>query len=149
DATFPLPPLVSGHAPGQLHAHSQYPQLGSVLFRRQSLEDVAGFDPRVHYWEDADLMLRVAARREIVGVESVGVLYRIREPSRERADYFWRLRDVARWWPKRAGIGWKPALQFQVSTRGLFFTRFMEDATTCAAAGHRRDALVCASRAAW
>jgi glycosyltransferase involved in cell wall biosynthesis len=149
DATFPSAPLVSGHAPGQLHAYSHYPQLGSVLFRRQALEEVDGFDPRVHYSEDGDLILRVAARREIVGVESVGVLYRIREPCRARADYFWPLRDVARWRPKGAGVGWKPALKFQVATRALFFTRFVEDAAVCAAAGQRWDALVCAARAAW
>ena len=147
DATFPPLPLVTGRAPGQLHVH--YPQLGSVLFRRQALEEVGGFDTRVHYWDDADLMLRVAANREIVGVENVGMLYRLRHPCRERADYFWPLRDVARWRPKDAGVGWKPALQFQVSTRALFFTRFVEDAAACTAAGHRWDALVCAARATW
>jgi glycosyltransferase involved in cell wall biosynthesis len=147
DATFPPPPLVSGHAPGQLHVH--YPQLGSVLFRRQALEEAGGFDPRVHYWDDADLMLRVAAAREIVGVESVGMLYRLRHPCRGRADYFWPLRDVARWRPKAAGVDWKSALQFQVSTRALFFTRFVEDAAACSEAGQRWDALVCAARATW
>ena len=149
DATFPRPPLVSGHAPGQLHARSRYPQLGSVLFRRQALEEVSGFDPRVHYWEDGDLMLRVASVREIVGLETVGALYRVRSAGRSRADYFWPLRDVARWWPREAGVGWKPRLQFQFTTRALFFTRFVEDAATCSAAGRRWDAVVCAARAAW
>ena len=147
DWTFPPAPLVSGHAPGQLHAH--YPQLGSVLFRRRALEEVAGFDPRVHYWEDGDLMLRVAATREIVGVEYVGTLYRLRDPCRARADHFWPLRDVARWRPKGAGVGWKPALRFQVSTRALFFSRFVEDAAACAASGQRWNALICAARATW
>jgi glycosyltransferase involved in cell wall biosynthesis len=147
DFTFPAPPLVSGHAPGRLHV--QYPQLGAVLFRRQALEEVGGFNPLVHYWDDADLMLRVAAQREIVGVEQVGTLYRLRHPGRERADYFWPLRDVARWRPKGAGVGWKRALQFQLSTRTLFFTRFVEDAAACAAAGDHRAALTCAARAAW
>jgi glycosyltransferase involved in cell wall biosynthesis len=146
-ATFPKPPLASGHVPGQLH--EQYPQLGVVLFRRQALEEVDGFDPRVHYWEDADLMLRVAARREIVGVERVGMLHRLRYPCRARADYFWPLRDVARWRPKGAGVGWRPALRFQISTKGLFFTRFVEDAGACVDAGNNWDALVCVARAAW
>jgi glycosyltransferase involved in cell wall biosynthesis len=144
--TFPTPPLASGHVPGRLH--EQYPQLGVVLFRRQALEEVDGFDPGVHYWEDADLMLRVAARREIVGVERVGMLHRLRIPGRARADYFWPLRTVGRWRPKGAGVGWKAALRFQMSTKGLFFARFVEDACTCVDAGHRWDALVCAARAA-
>jgi glycosyltransferase involved in cell wall biosynthesis len=147
DSTFPPPPLVTGHAPGRLHV--SYPQLGAVLFRRQALEDVAGFDQRIDYGEDADLMLRVAAAREIVGVESVGMLYRLRDPCRARSDYFWPRRDVARWRPKGAGVGWKPALKFRLSTRGLFFTRFVEDAAACTADGHHWDALVCAARATW
>jgi hypothetical protein len=147
DSTFPALPLVNGHAPGRLHVN--YPQLGAVLFRREALESVAGFDQRVDYGEDADLMLRVAAAREIVGVESVGMLYRLRDPCRARSDYFWPRRDVARWRPRGAGVGWKPALKFRLSTRALFFTRFLEDAVACAADGHRWDALVCAARATW
>jgi glycosyltransferase involved in cell wall biosynthesis len=146
-STFPVPPLASGHVPERLHG--RYPQLGVVLFRRQALEEVDGFDPRVNYWEDADLMIRVAARREIVGVEREGMLYRLRYPCRERADYFWPLRDVARWRPKGAGVGWRPALRFEISTKGLFFTRFVEDAGACVDAGHNLDALVCVARAAW
>ena len=147
DSTFPALPLPSGHVPGQLHL--QYPQLGAVLFRREALDEVSGFDTRVHYGEDADLMLRVAAQREILGVESVGMLYRLRRACRARADYFWPLRDIARWRPRDAGVGWKPALRFRVFTRGVFFTRFVEDAAACSAAGHRWDALVCAARATW
>jgi len=147
DWTFPAPPLVNGRAPGELHV--KYPQLGTVLFRREALEDVAGFDPRVDYGEDADLMLRVAAGRDIVGVENVGSLYRMRDPCRARADYFWPRRDIARWRPRGAGVGWKPALKFRLSTRALFFNRFVEDAAACSADGHRWDALVCAARATW
>jgi len=146
-ATFPPPPLVSGHVPGELHRH--YPQLGAALFRRDALEEVDGFDPRVHYWEDADLMIRVAARREILGVDVVGMLYRLREPSRQRCDYFWPLREVARWKPPVDGVGWRHATAFKVSTRGLFFTRFVEDAAAAARSGHRWDAVVCAARATW
>jgi hypothetical protein len=145
--TFPDRPLVSGHVPERLHG--RYPQLGVVLFRRQALEEVDGFDPRVNYWEDADLMLRVAARREIVGIEREGMLYRLRFPSRNRADYFWPLRNVAQWRPKGASVGLRPALRFQLSTKGLFFTRFVEDACACLDAGQNWSALVCAARAAW
>jgi glycosyltransferase involved in cell wall biosynthesis len=147
DATFPAPPLASGHTPGRLH--EQYPQLGVVLFRRAALEEAAGFDPRVPYGEDAELMLRIAARREIVGVERVGMLHRMRGASRERSDYFWPLRAITRWRPRGVGVGWHPALKFQLSTRGLFFSRFVDDATACTEAGHPWDALVCAARATW
>jgi glycosyltransferase involved in cell wall biosynthesis len=147
DTIFPAPPLASGHTPGGLH--EQYPQLGVVLFRRAALEEAAGFDPRVPYGEDAELMLRIAARREIVGVERVGMLHRIRRASRARSDYFWPLREIARWRPKGVGVGWHAALRFQVSTRGLFFSRFVDDAAACSAAGHRWDALVCGARATW
>jgi glycosyltransferase involved in cell wall biosynthesis len=147
DATFPAPPLASGHTPGQLHEN--YPQLGVVLFRRAALEEVAGFDPRVQYGEDAELMLRIASRHEIVGVERVGMLHRLRQASRARSDYFWPVRDIARWRPKGLGVGWHPALRFKLSTRGLFFRRFVDDAAACHAAGHHWDAFVCAARATW
>jgi hypothetical protein len=103
----------------------------------------------VQYGEDAELMLRIAARREIVGVERVGMLHRIRRASRARSDYFWPLREITRWRPKGVGVGLQAALKFQLSTRGLFFSRFVDDAAACSAAGHRWDALVCGTRAMW
>src|SRR4029077_14841452 len=94
-------------------------------------------------------MIRVAARREILGVDVVGILYRIREASRQRCDYFWPLRQVVRWKPPVDGVGWKHAVAFKLTNRGLFFNRFVEDAAASARAGHRWDALVCAARATW
>lgn len=146
-ATFPPPPLASGRVPAALH--TAYPQLGVVLFRRQALEEVDGFDPRVQYGEDADLMLRIASRREIVGVDFVGMLYRVRSASRARSDYFWAVRDVTRWRPRVDGVGWRTAARFQILTRGKFFVRFCEDAGACVADGRPMDALVCLARAAW
>jgi glycosyltransferase involved in cell wall biosynthesis len=144
---FPSPPLASGLAPEQLH--QAYPQLGVVLFRRDALAEVGGFDRRIRYYEDGDLMLRIAARHEIIGVESVGMLYRERPASRARADYFWAdaRREIIRWTPKQVGVAWRTATKYQFKMRGLFFGRFCDDASASLEDGHRQDALICLSRA--
>jgi glycosyltransferase involved in cell wall biosynthesis len=131
DAHWPGVPLASGHVPEQLHL--AYPQLGVVLFRRQAVVDVGGFDPAIPYQQDADLMLRVAAMRDIIGVNVVGMLYRQRRASRKRSDYFWGVRHVTGWWPRGQGVGWRSGIRFMLSTRGLFFSRFLEDADACLA----------------
>jgi hypothetical protein len=93
------------------------------------------------------LMLRVAARYPVVGVESVSVLYRQRTPSKDRADYFWKERAIVHWRPRHLGVGWVAFARFDAHTRGLFALRFCEDAAWCAEQGSRRDAIVCLSRA--
>jgi glycosyltransferase involved in cell wall biosynthesis len=143
--TFPSPPLPSGIVPEQLHLG--YPNLGVVLFRREAVVEVGGFDPRIAYHQDGDLMIRVAARREIVGIEIVGMLHRMRTPSKSSCDYYWANREVTRWRPKNVGVGWKAAIKLNLKTRGLFFHRFYHDAAACLAHGNRRDALLCLSRA--
>lgn len=145
--TFPSPPLPSGHVPDQLHL--VYPNLGVVLFRREPILDVGGFDPRIAYHQDADLMIRIAAGHEIVGVEFVGMLHRLRDPSKSRADYYWRHHRVTNWTPRGVGVGWRTAVTLRFRMRGLFYRRFCEDAAACAAAGRRRDALECLARALW
>jgi glycosyltransferase involved in cell wall biosynthesis len=142
-ATWPAPPLASGQAPDALHL--AYPQLGAVLFRRDAVVEVGGFDPRIRYQQDADLMLRIATRHEIIGVDVVGVLFRERDAGKVRSEYHWSMRNVTSWWPK--GVGWRAALKFIVTTRGMFFGRFCDDAAACAAVGRRQDALVCLGRA--
>jgi len=142
--TFPNPPLVSGVAPERFHLG--YPNLGVVLFRSAAVLEIGGFDPRILYHQDADLMIRIAARREIVGVDFVGMLHRIRDPSRERANYYWGNRQVKNWWPR--GVGAKTAAKFMIKTRSLYFHRFCEDTAACVDCGHRKDALVCLTRAA-
>jgi glycosyltransferase involved in cell wall biosynthesis len=142
---FPSPPLPSGIIPDQLHLG--YPNLGVVLFRREAVSGVGGFDPAIRYHQDADLLLRIAARQKIVGVDFEGMLHRLRSPSRARADYYWASREVLHWLPRRLGVGWPAAIRFLVKTKGLFFYRFCADAAACASLGHRRDALQCLSRA--
>src|SRR5262249_3683768 len=146
-ATFPQPPLPSGIVPEQLHLG--YPNLGVVLFRREAVAEAGGFDPRILYCEDGDLMIRIAARHEIVGVDFVGMLHRTRDPSRTRSDYYWAntRRKVKNWWPRNVGIGPGAAAKFMIKTRGLFFNRFCQDCAACAKLGHRSDALVCLGRA--
>jgi hypothetical protein len=143
--TFPRPPLPSGHVPDKLHLG--YPNLGVVLFRRRTLEEVGGFDRRIPYYQDGDLMIRIAARHTIIGVDVVGMLHRIRDPSRTRSDYYWANRDVRNWRPKHVGVGLKASAKLMIKTRGLFYHRFCEDAYACLAAGLRHDAFVCILRA--
>ena len=152
--TYPSPPLVSGIAPAQLHVSSTgcsgYPQIGTVLFRRDAIAEVGGSDLRLRVQQECDLMLRIAARHEIVGIEVVGVLHRVRAPSKARSDTHWGYREGAIWWwPRRVGVGWRTKVKFLVWQRGWFFSGFTEDAAACAEGGDRRDALVCLSRALW
>jgi glycosyltransferase involved in cell wall biosynthesis len=142
---FPSPPLAQGHDPGRLHL--SYPNLGVVLFRREVIAEAGGFDPRVRYQQDGELMIRIAARRPIIGVEHVGMLHRLRPPSWARSDYYWTVRDVTKWRPKNVGVDRASATRFKVKTRGLFCYRFLEDAGACLADGSRRDAAVCLVRA--
>jgi glycosyltransferase involved in cell wall biosynthesis len=143
--TFPSPPLPSGIVPEQLHMG--YPNLGVVLFRRDAVASVGGFDPSIVYGQDADLLLRIAAEREIIGVDFVGMMHRLRSPSKARANYYWERRGITRWAPRHLGVGWRPLMRFRIRTRGLFFSRFCSDALACVLLGLRRDAFECLSRA--
>ena len=145
EAIFPKPPLPSGLVPEQFHL--AYPQIGTVLFRREAVANAGGFDPRIPYYSEGDLMIRLAARHEIVGVNFVGMLHRLRDPSRTRSDYHWRHRYVTNWWPRGVGVGIGPAATLMIKIRGLFFHRFCEDTAACVDRGQRKDALICLSRA--
>jgi glycosyltransferase involved in cell wall biosynthesis len=143
--TFPTPPLPTGLVPSQLHLG--YPNLGVVLFRREAVDRVGGFDPRIIYHQDGDMMLRVAARRHIIGIEFVGMLHRMRPASRARCDYHWKHREVAGWTPRNLGVGWKSLIKLRVKTRGLLYHRFCQDAVASLDAGQATDAFVCLTRA--
>ena len=143
--TWPKLPLATGYAPDALHVG--YPQLGAVLFRRDAITEAGCFDPQIRYHQDADLMLRIAARREIIGLNVVGVLYRDRRPGKTRADYHWSNREVTNWWPQT--VGWRTEVRFIYWVRRMFFSRFLEDAAVSAEAGCLRDAFVCLGRALW
>jgi hypothetical protein len=143
--TWPSLPLATGHAPDALHRG--YPQLGTVLFRRDAITEAGWFDPQIRYGEDADLMLRIAARREIIGLNVMGVLYRDRRPGKTRADYYWSNRAVTNWWPRT--VGWQARARFNYFVRRIFFTKLLEDAAASAEGGRLRDAFVCLGRALW
>jgi glycosyltransferase involved in cell wall biosynthesis len=145
DYIWPTPPLVSGFAPQRLFLN--LPQIGAVLFRREVLLSAGGFNTSLNFGEDAETMMRVAARHPIVGVEAPTVLYRQQPPSMQRADYYWDGRAIVHWRPKNAGVGWKAFAQFEATTRGSFAWRFCQSAAWCAENGQRRDALICLYRA--
>jgi hypothetical protein len=166
---FPTAPLASGLVAEQLHL--DYPNLGVVLFRREAFEEVNGFDVSMGWWaggsativretlafhgdrqklapsacEDGDLMLRIAVRNEIVGVESVGMLYRLKNPSRARADFHWAIRSFVHWKPQ--GIGWRTNLLWQYKQRGGLYRKFCQDTAACISGGQREDAWVSFTRA--
>jgi hypothetical protein len=145
---FPSPPLPSGIVPDDLHRNG-YPQLGVVLFRQEALAAVSAYDPGIRYSQDADLLIRIAAQYEIVGVEVVGMLHRLRSPSMARCDYFWAeaRREVLQWRPQVA-VRWWTGAAFRIRTRGLFYGRFSDDAEACLVLGNRHGALICLWRAA-
>ena len=147
---FPTAPLPSGLVPNELH-RSGYPQLGVVLFRQDAVASVAGCDPNIRYGQDGDLMLRIAGRHEIIGVEVVGMLHRLRPASKARSDYHWARarRKLLRWRPRGVGVSWRTAATYRIETRGLFFWHFHEDAVACIGLGQCQDGLVCLGRALW
>jgi len=138
-------PLATGYAPDALHVG--YPQLGAILFRRDAITEAGCFDPQIRYAEDADLMLRIAARHEIIGLNVIGVLHRDRRPGKTRADYYWSNRAVTNWWPRT--VGWRAEVRFIYWIRRMFFHGFLEDAAASAEAGCLRDAFTCLGRALW
>jgi hypothetical protein len=57
------------------------PQVGVVLFRTEAVKACRGFDPSVHWGEDQDLYIRMAAKFPVYGVDHVGAIFRQRETS--------------------------------------------------------------------
>ena len=129
--------------------HLGYPCLGTALFRREAVESVGGFDRQVRYYEDADLMLRLASRYPVIGLDHLAVLYRLRPPSKARANYHWTNRHVVRWSPKEHGVGRRASAVYRFRQRRIHFYRFLEDAAACAKAAARRDWWLCVARAIW
>lgn len=146
-----LPPgpvdLVRGLAPERLYGH--FPQVGVVLFRRGALVEVGGFDESMTFAEDGELLLRVAARHPIIGIDKTGMLHRLKTPSRARNEYYWSGRTYISWWPKELGVGRSEYVRHMLHNRGLFAFRFCEDSFACATQHLRRDALLCMARALW
>ena len=137
--------LIHGVAPTRLYF--AFPLLGVVLFRRSAVVDAGGFDPNVPFYADADILMRIGARNPIVGVDSVGMLHRVRTPSKARSDYYWWGRNFIGWWPKELGIGWRDYARHVFHGKGLWSFRFCEDFFACASQNERRDAMLCMARA--
>lgn len=141
---FPPPPLLSGHVPEQIYQRP--PQLGVVVFRREALRAVGGFDPDLRYGEDGDLMFRVAGRFEIVGVDFVGLLFRQREPSLAEGEARWLAHQtfagIRRKWARNGPrLSWKVRLRAAREYRGRFSYYMCRDAEAALARGERRGAL--------
>jgi glycosyltransferase involved in cell wall biosynthesis len=132
---FPTPPLAT--TADELHLG--YPQLGTVLFRRRAVVDIGGFNKCIKYHQDADLLLRLAARHEIVGVNVIGVMFRLRPFDKQSSDYFWERRDTTWWSPPQ--VRWTTRALFRWRTKALFCARFLMIADACVQRGQRRKAL--------
>jgi glycosyltransferase involved in cell wall biosynthesis len=137
--------LIHGMTPERLYF--AFPVLGVVLFRRSVVVEVGGFDHAVPFYADADILLRIGARYPIVGLDSVGMLHRVRTPSKERSDYYWWGRGFIGWRPKELGIGWRHYMQHVFHEKGLWAFRFCEDFFACAGQHDRRNAILCMTRA--
>jgi glycosyltransferase involved in cell wall biosynthesis len=137
--------LIHGVAPEQLYF--AFPLLGVVLFRRWAVAEAGGFDSNVRFAEDAEILMRIGSRHPIVGIDSVGMLHRVRTPSKARSDYYWRGRNFIHWWPRELGIGWRDYIRHVFHAKGLWSFRFCEDFFACASQHRRREAMLCMVRA--
>ena len=116
--------------------------------RRSALLEIGGFDSNMTFAEDGDLLLRIGARYPGVGIDSVGMLHRVRSPSRARSDYYWSGRSFATGGQRNlVSVGritsGTPRKQVQ------FVLLFCEDFLSCATHRRRREAILCMSRALW
>jgi glycosyltransferase involved in cell wall biosynthesis len=137
--------LIDGIAPERLYF--AFPVLGVVLFRRTAVVDVGGFDAKVPFYADGDILMRIGARHRIIGVDSVGMLHRVRTPSKARCDYYWWGRTFISWWPRELGIGRRDYMRHVFKGKALWTYRFCEDFFACASRHQRRDAMLCMARA--
>lgn len=144
DNPVPSGPLPSGWVSDWIYANSL--QLGAVLFRTSLLKDAGGFEQSLRYYEDSELLVRLARRHPAVGVDRVGTLFRQRNSSKNDADARWnayrdfgRMSDLLR--RSRALPGWRPRLASQFRTKGRTSYYFCADAAVAVSDGRRRDAV--------
>jgi glycosyltransferase involved in cell wall biosynthesis len=140
---YPYPPLADGD--GLLAMVKRPPQLGPVLFRHDAILRAGAFDEARLWGEDGDLMVRIAARQPIAGVDFVGAIFRQRLPSRDDAEKRWRarrhFRAIRNKW-KRQGIAIprKVLWETEFELRGQWAFGFCQDAGLELEAGDRRRA---------
>lgn len=135
--------LPSGFAADWLYANSV--QLGVVLFRAETLKASNGFDTQLRYYEDTELLLRLASHGRVEGVDCVGLLFRQRPSSKDDAEARWRaygdfVRMNQRLARSRSLPRWGFRIMVQVRTRGRTAYYFSADADTALREGRRKDA---------
>jgi glycosyltransferase involved in cell wall biosynthesis len=140
---FPSPPLPSGD--GLTFFYRVHLQVGAVLFRRGALVAEGGFDPTVGFMEDSDLLVRLAAKHPVEGVDAVGVLYRQRRHSVASGEHRWEShRDYVRGLRRLRQRGVRLPLRLRLQTdlhfRGMTSYYFCADAESALAQGDRSRA---------
>ena len=136
-------PLPSGLVVDFL-AHYEL-QVGAILFRRSALESVAGFDTALRFYEDSDLLMRLAARYSAEGVDMVGSVFRQRGQNPRDAALRWEgyeARAEARRKWRRAGIriSLRARVRSDIHFRGMTSFFFCEDARAALTDGRMGDA---------
>ncbi|MGE3910544.1 MAG: glycosyltransferase family A protein [Chloroflexota bacterium] len=117
----PRPAVPAGVSP--LEAALFYnAQVGTMLFRRDAVVDVGGFDPALRYDEDRDLQVRLSLQYPVVAVDCVGLLFRTRPWSLAEVGIQKRaIRDLkvalAKW--RSAGVAPSLLLRAEFKTRGF------------------------------
>jgi glycosyltransferase involved in cell wall biosynthesis len=142
EATWPPTPLASGRVPERLYL--SFPQIGAVAFRRDRLRC-----RRLGY----EHQLRRRRRRHVATGSTPSSRRRGMVVSSTDSDIrHGRGRITSGKFVQSSigdqstlGVGWRLA-KFDVHTRGLFASRFCEDAAWCATNGSRRDAVLCLYR---
>lgn len=147
----PIPPgpLPSGHV---LEFVAYYDlQVGAILFRRAALQAVGGFDTAFRFNEDSDLLVRLAARYPAVGVDTVGSLFRQRDPNVGDAASRWPAHEARRaaihkWRRSGIRIPLRARLRSDLNYGGMTSLSFCEDAAMALAADRKADAATALAR---
>jgi glycosyltransferase involved in cell wall biosynthesis len=120
-------------------------QLGAVLFRRQMVAAIGGFDNSLPYSEDTDLVMRLA-EHGAVGIDLVVALFRQREPNALDAEKRWlahQARNAAmrKWDALHLLPAWPRVVEADLHYRGMTSYWFCRDARRSLAMARRREGL--------
>lgn len=141
---IPPPPLPSGRVLDFVAYYAL--QLGAILFRRDAVDAVGGFDPDLRFHQDSDLVVRLAACYPAVGVDVVGSLFRQRGPNPRDAALRWpahtaRMAATRKWRRRGIPISRRARFRSDLNYRGMTSFFFCEDAAVALALGRKREAL--------
>jgi glycosyltransferase involved in cell wall biosynthesis len=139
----PEPPLGSGS--DLPFVYRERIQIGVIVFRTAMVRAAGGFDPRVQYVEDMNLLFRLAARHRIIGIDTVGLLYRQRPADPAAAERSWTIfreycRETRRLRKRHPGVPWQTWLPADLRFSGRTSYYLTQDAAVALAAGRRGSA---------